>query len=326
MNLRNTLMVASFVGVFGLSPSLAWAECARAYTGPELVNDLSAMSAALRKLDEDTFKISGANLEKNLPCMRTQVQPQVFASAYRMIGAYEFLAGDRSKAAVWFRSSLELEPGFEWDVSEFPFEHPIRAAFNGERAIAGGDKMAIPGKVINEPAGSKLFLDGRALTKAAATPGRPHILQVIAEDRTVRQVFLIDGNAIPEQFLRDEGTATPVAASGKKGGKGQPAASTNPEDPFAVQKVQRVRPKAKTPMMVAGGVVALGAAGVYGASFATRAKFDAANTTADLERYRGLTNGLVIGAGATLAVGLGIEYAGIILDSQGGGFRIGGRF
>ena len=78
--------------------------------------------------------------------------------------------------------------------------------------------------------------------------------------------------------------------------------------------------------MLAGGVVALGSAGIYAASFSTRAKFDVATTTADLERYQQLTNTLVIASGATLLVGLGVEYAGIMLGAQPNGIRMSGRF
>jgi hypothetical protein len=308
-----------------LAPAEARAECARAYTGPELINDLSVMNAALRRLDEDAFKVAGQNLEKNLPCIRTPVQPQVFASAYRMVGAYQFLAGDRAVAAKWFRVALELNPAYEWDVTEFPADHPIREAFVAERYRAGEAKVAIAGKALNEPAGSKLFLDGKPLTKPAATTDRPHLLQVVGADNTVRQVYLIVGNAIPEQYLRAEDTAVAVAPTGKKGDKNTPVRA-DPSDPYAVQKIQRVRPKAKTPLMIAGGAIALGSAGIYGASFATRSSFDEASTTKDLEHYRSLTNTLVIAAGATFAVGIGVEYAAIIIDSNGPALGLRGRF
>jgi hypothetical protein len=95
-------------------------------------------------------------------------------------------------------------------------------------------------------------------------------------------------------------------------------APASPADDYAVVKVARIRPPAKTPLMITGGAVALGAGALYGASFATRARFDAATTSAEMDRYRGLTNTLVVASGATLAIGLGVEYAGIILDGRPG--------
>lgn len=320
---------AIFAGAAALlllgAPSRALADCARAYTGQEMISDLSVMGASLRKLDEDAFKVAGANLEKNLPCVRTPVQPQVFASAYRMVGAYQFLAGDKAQAARWFRVALELNPAYEWDISEFPVDHPIRQAYLAERDAAAASKVPVPGKLINEPAGSKLFLDGRPLTKPAATPDRPHLLQVVGADNTVRQVYLIEGNAIPDQYLRADDTAVVATAPGKKADKNAPVRA-NPDDPYAVQKIQRVRPKAKTPLMIAGGAIALGSGAIYGASFATRSSFDGASTTKDLEHYRSLTNTLVVAAGATFAVGIGVEYAAIIIDANGPGLGLRGRF
>jgi hypothetical protein len=151
------------------------------------------------------------------------------------------------------------------------------------------------------------------------------LLQVVGADNTVRQVYLIEGNAIPDQYLRSEesAAAAAVVAGGKKADKNAPVRA-NPDDPYAVQKIQRVRPKAKTPLMIAGGAIALGSGAIYGASFATRSSFDGATTTKDLEHFRGLTNTLVVAAGATFAVGIGVEYAAIIIDSNGFGLR--GRF
>ncbi len=103
------------------------------------------------------------------------------------------------------------------------------------------------------------------------------------------------------------------------------AAAATPEDEYAVQTVKRVRPKAKTPLMIAGGVAALGAGGLYGASFATRAKFDAASTEEEMLKYRSSTNALVIASGVTLALGLGVEYTAIILDGNPG-MMLRGRF
>jgi hypothetical protein len=298
---------------------VARAECARAYTKGELLQDLGTMTSALRSLDEAAFRQSGARMEQSLPCIRTRLPPQVHASAYRFIGAYHFLNGKADEAGRWFRVALELQPTFEWDVNELSLDHPMRAAFELERTDAAVDPAPIEGMEVVTPAGSVLLLDGRELTKAAATTGRPHVLQVLGTDGTVRQVFVIDGNQIPAAFLQPAAAAAPLAAADpKKGKKGAVVAPASPADDYAVVKVARIRPPAKTPLMITGGAVALGAGALYGASFATRARFDAATTSAEMDRYRGLTNTLVVASGATLAIGLGVEYAGIILDGRPG--------
>ena len=157
-----------------------------------------------------------------------------------------------------------------------------------------------------------------------STHGRPHLLQVVAtSDGTIRTAHLVDGNAFPEEYLTEAAVAAVVTPETEP--KKDPGAH-QPNYDLAVVQVKRVRPAAKTPLMVAGGVVALAGAGLYGATFATRDQFRNATTTADLERYQSLTNTLVLVSGATVAVGLGVEYAGIMLGAGGGGLRLGGRF
>ncbi len=302
----------------------AAAECQRTYTSQELISDLSVMTSALRSGDEVEMTTTGGRMESGLACIRTKVPPQVFANAYRFIGAGYFLRGEPEKSRGWFLTSLEIAPTYEFDVGEVPLEHPMRAFFEETRAAAGEEPVSIDGKELNLPSGSTLLLDGRKLSRPEATPSRPHLLQVIASsDGAVRQAFLITGNAFPEQYLRDAGGD--AVAAGGKGDKGDKS-SHQPNYDLSVVKVQRVRPAAKTPLMISGGVIALGAAGVYGASFATRQQFDAAGTTADLERTQRLTNTLVVASGATLLVGLGVEYAGIMLGATGNGLRLHGQF
>ncbi len=330
-------LAAGWLLVAALAPA-ARAECTRAYVGEELVNDLSTMTAALRSLDEAAFKASGKRLEASVACIKTPVPPMVFAAAYRYIGAYHFFSGDQDGARRWFRSALELDPTFDWDVSEVPVGHPMRGVFDGERDAASVDPVPVEGKVLNVPAGSALYLDGREIDAPAATPDRPHLLQVVAtSDRTVRQVFMIDGNAFPPQFLRDaEVAAAPEEPakkskkdkkSKKKKGKDDEAVAEAPvvTDPLAVQKVERVRPAIKTPLMVTGGLVMAGSGVIYAMSFASHKEFERASTTSELERYRTLTNTLVLASGGTLLAGIGIEYAGIMLGT-GAGFTLGGRF
>jgi hypothetical protein len=190
----------------------------------------------------------------------------IWAIAYRYIGAYHFLAGDIDLARRWFRSGIELDPAFDWDVSELDVGHPLRRAFDEERNAGGAKSELVAGKMLNVAAGSSLSLDGRPLKKPSATPGRPHLVQVVGDDdQSVRKTYLIDGNNFPAELLQDESMAAAVPSEDKGKGKGKPkgggtsVTSANPNDAYAVQQVQRVRPKAKTPMLISGGVVALGA-------------------------------------------------------------------
>lgn len=311
-------------------PSLARAECTSAYTSEQLTDDMSAMTESLRGLDEITFKQVGQNMEVRLPCVGRRLPARVYASAYRYIGTQHYLSQDRATANRWFLTSLELDPTFEWDINDLGPGHPLRAAFDSQRELAAIDPEPIPGKTLLIPAGSALYLDGRELTTAAATPGRPHLLQVISiSDNLLRQSFVIEGNEIPARFLQDavvEVVETAEPEGGRRGRKSNQ--STEGEIAYGdmrVVYVDRVRPPAKTPLMLAGGAGMMIAGGLYAASYATHTQFDQASTTVDLLRYQSLTNTLLIASGISAAAGVSVGYAGVMMSGSPGVF-IGGRF
>lgn len=310
-----------------LAANPARAECKAAYTGAQLVEDLEKMTLSLRSLDEVTFKGAGQRLETGLPCVGNPIPTAVFASAFRYIGAYHYLNQDEAGSRRWFRSSLELDPTFYWDINDLGEGHPLRLLFEEERQGAGAAATPVAGMQLNIPAGAKLLLDGRTLTEAAATLDRPHLLQVVGADNNVRQTFLIEGNNIPERFVRAEGSTEAVVAETDKG-KGKGKKGSEPEmayGDYEVRNIERVRPAAKTPLMVTGAVAAVGAGAMYAATFATATRFDEATTTDDLNRYKTLTNALIIASGVTFVAGLGIEYAGVAMGSSPGVF-VGGHF
>ncbi|MES2641429.1 MAG: hypothetical protein V4850_18195 [Myxococcota bacterium] len=318
-----------------LAALLAWApaaraECTQPYPGDQLVNDLQVMQLSLRNLDDATFAAAGKRLDVGIACLTSPAPSPVFASAYRYIGAWQFMVNnDPVKARRWFRTALEIDPTYAWDATELELNHPMREIFEEERQIAPTGLTPIEGRVVNQPAGSKVTIDGRPLTEAAATVDRPHVIQQVANDRGVRGSWLIEGNAIPAQFLRDAMAPAPadpavVAETKKKPKKGSENLMQSSEG-LQVQTVARMRPAEKTPLLIGGVIGVLGAGGVYAASFAARSQFDQANTTEDLEKTRTMTNALVIASGGVLLLGAGIGYWGIILDG-GGGVGIAGHF
>jgi len=300
----------SLVTMAAVGTEAAAQDCARAYTSSELSRDLGAMTTALRAKNDSDYRNVGQRLSTQIACVRKDLPQRVWASAYRHLGAYYYMAGNFEESRRWFNTAIELEPSYEWDIAELSLEHPLRRAFDAQRSVATEDPVPLAGKSLVPPSGGKIKLDGRELDEPSATIDRPHILMVVGEDRVARQVFLIEGNEIPAQFLGE----------GEASGEDE-----NPEDLYAAKKVERVRPPAKTPLMVTGGALALVGGAMYGTSFATRSKFYAATTTADLDKYRNLTNTLVIAAGTSLAIGVGVEYVGIIISDQPG-LAFQGRF
>lgn len=321
-----------------VAASPAHAKCTTVYTNALLSKDLSQLTLALRNLDEPTFKNAARTLESNLLCIRRPAAPRILAAAYRYIGIYRYLQGDEKNARRWFLTALEIDPTYEWDVSELPVNHPIRKVFDEQRHAAAAPPVALDGMHIKKLAGASIQLDGRPWDKAAATTGRPHLLTVVSSsDQSVRQAVLIEGNGFPEQYIEPIPPPAPevAAETGRNDEQGGGATSASAagerpteltvDDILKVERVYRIRPAAKTPLMVTGLVGMLVGGGLYAATYATHARFDQATTTAELEHYRTLNNALVAASGLTFGVSLGIGYAGVMMSS-GPGVSFGGHF
>lgn len=329
--LRTWIAAALVMGLALAAPSVAYAECKAPYTSAELVNDLTSSQLALRNLDESTFDAAAGRLEAGVACVSNPVPAGVFASAYRYIGARRYLAKDIAGARRWFRTSLELDAGYQWDANELELDNPIREVFESERDSARTPPVKVEGRVLAQPAGSTYVLDGRPLTVAQATPDRPHVLQQVATaDKSVRGTWLLDGASFPDVALQDGAVAaaTPEEqAKAEKAAKKQKPVKAEKERIANVEytdsgaiKVERVRPAEKTPLMVIGAVAVLGAGGIYAASFVTHDQFEQSTTTQELLERQSLTNALVLTSGGVLLAGLGIGYWGIVLD---GGASVG---
>lgn len=337
--MRYTALFAGLLlaGATALSPGSARAEpCKATYTPQTMAEDLGNMTSAMRNLDESRFRAAGERLSQGLHCLGTPVRPPVYAATYRLLGAYEFIQGNEEEAARWFRTAIELNPSFEWDVRDFEVGHRIRVLYDDIKEGLVTEPVPVAGMRLLEPAGSELFIDGHPLQRAAATPNRPHLVQQVGADATIRRTWLIDGNALPAMLLEPEGgesqavAGTEVSDGEEKRRRRRRSKETTVSagsDIGAVElvKVDAYRPPLKTPLIVLGGVGVAGAGGVYAASWLARQEFDASSTTEEIESHRATTNTLVIASGALAAVSLGIGCYGVLLDG-GFGFGIVRRF
>ena len=305
-------LLVSCAVLFSVALGDARAECQGPYTPEQLGADLGAMSEALRGSDRDAFRQVGDSMISKLPCVDAPLAPVVLANVYRYAGLSRYFGGNQARAEAWFRTALELDSSFDWDVKEIAVDDPIRMVFVGQREAAGSEKVdAGGGQTLFVPEGGRLVADGRALTEAKLTSDRPHLIQWIqTSDNSVAQVWLVEGAKLPAQLLGE----APVEESSASG---QPS--------YAVQKIERSRPPMKTPTLIAGGVSIAGGIALYVVSHGAKKQFDTATTTADLERTRALTNGLLLGAAGGVALGSGLTYLGVILDG-GPGIRIGHVF
>lgn len=310
-----------------LLTAAALAGCPEPYTAEALVRDLQDVQGSLRALDDDTFEAAGERMERSLPCLDAVVPMPVYATVYRYLGAWYWLipADDRT-ARAWFRASLELEPGYEWDVDELPPRSPMRDAWAEERPA--GEAAPVRAAGVELLAEGKVYLDGRRLVLPEVTGDRPHLVQHVDDDGRVT-TWRIDRPSLPEGLLVEPAPEEPVAPvkGNRKAVAVAPTAAPEalPGQGYSVIQVARNRPPAKTPLMVVGSVGVLAAGGVYGLALWSRSEFDAADTSVEAAALRTRTNALVIASGGTLLAGLGVGAWAVALDG-GAAAGFAGRF
>ena len=209
-------------------------------------------------------------------------------------------------ASRWFRTALELSPNHQWGVNEVDMSSDLYSLYEQQRSLSAEEPKPIDGMALRSPEGTVFYLDGRPLREAKATVDRPHILFIAsATDRHIISRFMIDGNQFPQQFLAAEEVT-------KKSKKNQ----ETEEDMFAVQTLKRVRPKSKTPLLVSSLATFAVAGGVYGYTFTTNAQFYEARDLATKDSIRATNNALVITSAVLGVAGVGVGYAGVIVDAQ----------
>ena len=297
----------------GLISAMLWGNTAEAsycegqiFTPRDAAQKLTMLNTYLVRKDEKQIKSLAGELEANLPCMKTPAPPQVFAQAYRYIGLGHYYRGDTATASRWFRTALELSPNHQWGVNEVDMSSDLYSLYEQQRALSAEEPKPIDGMALRSPEGTVFYLDGRPLKEAKATVDRPHILFIAsATDRHIISRFMIDGNQFPQQFLAAEEVT-------KKSKKNQ----HTEEDMFAVQTLKRVRPKSKTPLLVSSLATFAVAGGVYGYTFTTNAQFYEARDLATKDSLRATNNALVITSAVLGVAGIGVGYAGVIVDAQ----------
>lgn len=297
----------------GLLGAMLWSHTAEAsycegqvFTPRDAAQKLTMLNTYLVRKDEKQIKRLAGELEANLPCMKTPAPPQVFAQAYRYIGLGHYYRGDNQTASRWFRTALELSPNHQWGVNEVDMSSELYSLYEQQRSLSAEEPQPIEGMALRSPEGTVFYLDGRPLKEAKATIDRPHILFIAsATDRHIISRFLIDGNQFPQQFL----AAQEVTKKNKKNQQTE-------EDMFAVQTLKRVRPKSKTPLMVSSLATFAVAGGVYGYTFSTNAQFYEARDLATKDSLRATNNALVITSAVLGVAGIGVGYAGVIVDAK----------
>jgi hypothetical protein len=295
------------------------AGCLQKYTKEAMIRDLVALQTALRALDEDTFRENGTRLAAGMECLDLPVPASVHARAYRYIGVLAFFNGEQAESASWFRTSLEIDSAFQWDIQDFESEHPIRILFEAQRDKAAVKPVLLEGEKLYIPPNDRLLIDGREIRQAEATLGRVHILQLLSNDGKVRETWKFVGNSFPKAVLVEPEPVAPppveVATT-----KPPPRSLETRAGADGVVLYKPTRSPWKTPLLVAGGTQLALAGAAYGFSFVTHGRFEDATTTADITSARKTTNTLVMASGALAVTGLASGFAG--MQVSGTGFRV----
>ena len=209
------------------------------YAATQLGEDMAAMSEALRASNSEDFQRAGGKLTEGLPCIKEPMAPVVLSSVYRYMGLHAYFRGDEAQARSWFRSALELDSTFDWDVSELPIDDPLRPIFEEERSRSGTEKVAVSDTARLNVAEGEAADGGRADDHPAGPHyDRPHLVQLIdGATNSVESVWLIEGNALPPQLVIDGGPAMAASA---------------PSSQTAFERIERQRPPLKTPALIIG--------------------------------------------------------------------------
>lgn len=293
--------------LFGASSARA-AECVESYTLDGALQDLVAIEEALRSGENAIAAQQARSAVEQLPCLDAVLVAQIAGRTYRAIGAGLYVGGEEEAGRAWMLTSHEVDPTFEYGVQDLPVDHPVARTYAEVRRTMTPD--AVPGEY--ELGEGTHYLDGQRLYTALATPDRPHLYQV--EQDELRS-WVIEGNDFPEAAAVGA-EAIEVKTRRAKDRKQRPEEALPVATGTEVKVIERERPAAKTPLMVAGSAIIAAAGGVYYYSSVTRSRFSESTVQADIERHRQQTNQLVLLSGAVLTAGTGTLAWGIALDGS----------
>jgi hypothetical protein len=277
-----------------------------------LVSDYTAVEVGLRDGDDATVTSTAARLEAEAPCLDS-VMPTaaLYAHVYRAIAAGKVLSGDAAGGAAWFGSSLSVEPMFAYGLEDLPADAKVRVAYE-DRVRAG---IAQPASASGTFAPETVMLDGRKIKAPAATPDVPHLVQAVAADGTVT-TWQIDGAAFPPELMVAEGPIADVKHE-KTEKVDEHYGREGYTDADGVWHPPRKTPPEKYPLIIGGGLLAIGAGGLYAASASAHQDFEDSATIEEVTATRKRTNALFTASVATLAVGASTASWGVIVADGG---------
>ena len=294
--------------LLGLSAGVAHAaDCAQPFSTENLLTALNDAENSAVSGDASGALAAAKRLEQGLACLQDRMMPSLVVRTYRSMAAGFVVGGNEERGGAWFRTAIELDPQFEFGIEEYPADHPVPRLYRAIRDTGSiGEPVTAPRGFVE----GKYYLDGKSISAPAATADRPHLLQ---QDAGGIRSWLVEGAAFPDAVLQPEqvAAATPTKTKAPKAEKPKKGVPT----PSPTGTYVRQRPPEKTPLIIGGATIVLGAGAMYGGAILSRQKFDGIEDSEDdLRRAQLTTNRLYLGSIALLAVGVGTTTWGIILD------------
>ena len=318
---RQLSQVCTWAVLTGFVSATANAECTAPYTADQLMNDYQSVQMAARIEDSFSLLQSGERLYLGLPCLTERAPAQMLAGVYRAIGLYAHEASLSDEVALWFRTSLELDPTFVWGIDEIAQDSPILPLWQSEVGTEGVGLVSMEGKSLGAPDGGSLVLDGRPWTVAGATPDRYHLLQLISNIGEVRRSWVIMGNEFPDSFIVEASESNERVETVVETGVG--VIDRDLPDGYLlsdITAVRRIRPQLKTPSLIGGGAGLIAALTMYAGTFWSQSMFNNATTEEEMLSMRGLNNTMVLASGGLVVVGSAVTWWGVTMSQKGFGF------
>jgi hypothetical protein len=301
---------------------VARAQCPEPYTSDELIVDVQGIENAVIAQDPRVAMAFAERIQESLACVDQRLPLNFLSRIYRGVAGGFFVGGDEASAQRWLAVAIEIDETFRYGVEDLPLDHPLRAAYAQALAQPRVDPDPVSGRALADGA---IWLDGRRLGVPAATPGRPHLLQV--ERAGLVSTWLLDGASFPAEALA-EPTTSLTGTSSRSRKTTRFAAEVHEFGQGAVM-VDRSQPPEQVPLILTGAGLVLASGGMYAGAVVSRRNFDSIqDSEAKLQQSHRVTNRLVLGAAAVLTVGVGVLSYGILIDDAGvpTGLRLQGKF
>lgn len=258
-------------------------------------------------MELDAFEQERDKTFEILVCLGEPLSRREVATLHRLVGLDAYLNEEEARTLAAFASLRALQPAGALPSTLAPAGNPLHVIFRvaGQMTPAGElDAPSLEGAVllIDAQERSPLYLD------------RPAVLQLVGDDGAV----LWSGYREPNQPLPD------FEEMGLRALPEPPAAEPPPPEPTPAtsgETLAEAPPPRARPLLIAGGVAALAAGGLYGVAYGMSLRYDDPTnsditTVAELDAYGRKTNALVWTSVGLLGVGVTLGTTGMVVRSQ----------